>query len=624
MTHTGTAPRTPSRMPTHPVPGHPRRVPSIRLSVLTAALTLPLMASTPPDRPSATDGGRNVTVALFTTRDLRSVVVTPLAADAWTAACATCNHVPLTAPLLPHAGDTYAGGTLRIADTADPTASRTATGLWHVRLDTHGTQVILTLPSERYVAAVLAAEAAPAEPSQSLRALAIVARTFALNGPHFQAAPGQLPADLCDSTQCQALRLAPVPPAIADAVSATTGETLWFQGTRAQVFFSQHCGGITEDAVALWPPETHGEPPHAAPYLRSHADPYCLRTGAAAWHATISLADLNTIARQQNWHLPTSVAAVTIAERTPSGRARLLTFRSADGRQSAVSAGALRLAVGRALGWNRIRSDLYDLALRNGSLVFDGRGHGHGAGLCQAGAMQMAKDGRDARTILAFYFPGTHLGISPQDDGWQDEQLGPIHIRSTAPLLADTRTAIERAWHLALTRFPVANPTPPAIVFAPTTELFRQLTAQPGWDLASTRGTTITLQPATVFQRTGASQADTLLHECLHVLIEAEATDRAPLWLREGLPEVLAGDQVSAAALPKRPLLAGGRIGTPATLAHDAALDRKLQQPATAAEAIAAHRLAAARVRPILRRYGLPAARAWLSTGVPATEIPNK
>ena len=67
--------------------------------------------------------------------------------------------------------------------------------------------VVVTLPSERYVAAVLNAEAAPNEPAQSLQALAIVARTYALNGSHFTPQSGELPADLCDSTQCQAMRL---------------------------------------------------------------------------------------------------------------------------------------------------------------------------------------------------------------------------------------------------------------------------------------------------------------------------------------------------------------------------------------------------------------------------------
>jgi hypothetical protein len=94
-------------------------------------------------------------------------------------------------------------------------------------------------------------------------------------------------------------------------------------------------------------------------------------------------------------------------------------------------------------------------------------------------------------------------------------------------------------------RFPPRHAVAPEIVFAPTTEIFRQLTAQPGWDLAGTQ--------AQQFDRVAAGRGRAarilddaapaaLLHEMLHVLVEAEASAQTPLWLREGLVEVLAGE----------------------------------------------------------------------------------
>ena len=44
-----------------------------------------------------------------------------------------------------------------------------------------------------------------------------------------------------------------------------------------------------------------------------------------------------------------------------------------------------------------------------------------------------------------------------------------------------------------------------------------------------------------------ATASATLLHEMLHVLVEAEASERTPLWLREGLVEVLAGETAGSA-----------------------------------------------------------------------------
>ena len=104
--------------------------------------------------------------------------------------------------------------------------------------------MVLTLPSERYVAAVLNAEAAPGEPAESLRALAILARTYALNGSHYTASPGHLAADLCDSTECQAMRPGHVSAAIEDATQATAGETLWFGGAAARRFSSARTAAV--------------------------------------------------------------------------------------------------------------------------------------------------------------------------------------------------------------------------------------------------------------------------------------------------------------------------------------------------------------------------------------------
>ena len=160
--------------------------------------------------------------------------------------------------------------------------------------------VVATIPSERYVAAVLNAEAASDEPAQSLRALAILARTYALNGQHYAAAAGHLAADLCDSTQCEAMQLRTPPATIEAAVRATAGETLWFGGRRAEVFFSQSCGGQTEAAGAVW------SRLRGIPYLPSHADPYCVKRDAAAWHAEVPLAARRLALPALGWRRRTS------------------------------------------------------------------------------------------------------------------------------------------------------------------------------------------------------------------------------------------------------------------------------------------------------------------------------
>jgi stage II sporulation protein D len=531
------------------------------------------------------DGGRDVSVLLFSTRRLTAVTLTPLSSNTWISVCATCVRKPLTAPLeLKGTKELFAGGKLNVTD-KESHQEKSATGLWRLRSDDDGIDVVLTLPSERYVAAVLNAEAMSDEAPEALRALAIVARTYALNGPHFSAPPPHLSADLSDSTECQAMRLGAVSTAIENAVRDTAGETLWFQGRRAEVFFSEHCGGMTEDAAAVWP-RLHG-----ATYLSSHADPYCLRRGTAAWHTEVSLAELTSIASAQGWRLPDPLVAAQVAERSRSHRVLRVAFSGGGSHSAIIGASALRLGIDRALGWNRIRSDRYEVALRGGVLVFDGRGYGHGVGLCQTGAAEMASEHKSAEEILRFYFPGAVVRIGPDDNGWRITNTPSLTVRSIEMESPLENEKLEQTWREALQRFPSHKTLHPEITFAPSTELFRQMTSQPGWTLASTRGAQIVLQPTTLLSRNGSNARKVLLHEMLHVLVESEASDRAPLWLREGIVEELAG-----------------KAGTSGVAMSDEAIDGALLNATSAGS----------RVHVLAARYGMSTLRGWLSSGPPS------
>ena len=536
------------------------------------------------------DGGRDVSVALFSTRVVQRVTIAPLDAGAWTSLCAACARYPLKNELQwSGASALFAGGRLRVVDEQSH-EERSAAGLWHLQTNQDGTDVILTMPSERYVAAVLNAEANAAEPAASLQALAIVVRTYALNGRHYKPASGHLAADLCDSTQCQAMHFGPISQRIDDAVRQTAGETLWFHRKHAEVYFSENCGGLTEDVSAAWPAL------RGASYLNSHRDPYCLRRGPSAWHAEVTLHDFLPIAAAQHWQIPRAVDEATVIKRSGSHRPLLIELsRGAD--RSRVDAQALRFAIDRALGWNQVRSSQYDVAIRDGKLVFDGRGYGHGVGLCQAGATEMASEQKSSQEILAFYFPGAHVGIGPEDSGWQTTQAGTLTLRSVAPLTAGRLKDIEGLWKQAQQRFPPRKPVLSEVIFAPSTELFRQMTRQPGWVAASTSGSTIVLAPCA---GAGRSSDATLLHEMLHVLVEAESNSRTPLWLREGLVAELSHES-----------------GHPPMAMQPRAIDEALVNPASQSADAKAHKAAAARVHAMIARYGFSSVRGWLTAGVP-------
>jgi stage II sporulation protein D len=61
------------------------------------------------------------------------------------------------------------------------------------------------------------------------------------------------------------------------------------------------------------------------------------------------------------------------------------------------------------VGTTSIPSVFFELELSDGEIVISGRGSGHGVGLCQWGAQEMALRGNDYQAILKYYYPGTRL-----------------------------------------------------------------------------------------------------------------------------------------------------------------------------------------------------------------------
>jgi stage II sporulation protein D len=466
-----------------------------------------------------------------------------------------------------------------------------AAGQWTVEVRTTGLRILLTTSTERYALAALSGESATDEPLESLKAMAVVARTFAQANAHRHATEG---FDFCDSTHCQALHFSSARPSVEQAVQATTGETLWSGAQQAQAFATQHCGGEAEDVSSVWP-ILH------APYLHTHSDPYCLRRSTALWHADISVAQLARILHEQHWKAPAQIEAIHIVKRTPSGRAQVIEVVG-QGKRDEISASSLHFALDRALGWNQLRSDWYEITLNNGTVQFEGRGYGHGVGLCQAGSFEMARESRNYRDILNFYFPGTQVRITPNDTGWKQASGAGWTLTATDSSQSLVQAG-NSAWARAQFLFPPKLSVHPVVRLMPSTDLFRQVTNEPGWMLASTSGANIVLQPLSVLRSHGG-ESSTLLHEFLHVLVEQEADSKTPLWFREGLVESLAGPDQQYSEKMQIP-----------------EIENALAHPLSMPESQHAHAASAQLVQRLIERYGLQTVRSWLQSGVPATAL---
>lgn len=205
------------------------------------------------------------------------------------------------------------------------------------------------------------------------------------------------------------------------AVAGTAGLVLKYGGRSVDAPYSAACGGETASADEVW--RSGG-----APYLRRVSDRipgteryYCDAAPRFAWTRTLESAELDGALRQYLRSYtsvsaagPGHATAVTIAERTPSGRVGRLVIETDAGRFS-LRGNDVRYVL-RPPGGEILNSTYFSVETENGAggslrrLIIRGNGWGHGIGMCQWGAIGRARAGQDFRSILRTYYPGTDVG----------------------------------------------------------------------------------------------------------------------------------------------------------------------------------------------------------------------
>jgi stage II sporulation protein D len=582
---------------------HMRALLSLAMAI---GLALEGMRSSPPDAQAAGAAPpvrTTLRVGMWTLWHDRELVLTPAgpARRITLQSCAQCATFTLAQPASVRAqGNTVTLATpgrneradrLQLTGTVAVTAHGETVKLQNpvtISAEAGALVIVVTLPVESYVERVVASESGPADSPESLNALAIVVRTFALHEKH-----GHTDYDLCDSTHCQLLHWANSGPRVAAAHAvtlATAGETIWYRGHRALAYFSKDCGGRTASKEEIWPRA------ETVPYLPSRPDPYCTAGGGSEWASEATRAELTAALATGGIAAP-GWRQLAVARRGASGRAVTLRLDA-----SAVSAEAFRLAVGQALGWNRIPSTWFEVSEQGDRFLFHGRGWGHGVGLCQKGATAMAALGRSEHEILEQYFPGAQAADEATGQAWRRFAGNGFTLESLDGADGAYLPEIERARAEASERSGLNRSAPVTVRAFASTSAFREQTQAPGWIAGFTEGGWVGTQPLRTLAARRLLQV-TMRHEFLHALVEIEAGPNTPLWLREGLVEAWSEPGSGTSAAPALKI---------------EAIDAALAHASSETESEAAHRAAAWYAARLLDRYGRARVLGWLRSGVPA------
>ncbi len=283
-----------------------------------------------------------------------------------------------------------------------------------IAVEESGVNVVNVLPLEEYLLGVVPLEVGPRGPSEraAVEAQAVAARTYAVAhlGGH-----EEMGFDVFGTVEDQAYGgIAVERPEATEAVRATAGRILTYDGLPIRAYYHSTCGGRTA-AVE----EVMDRPP--APYLRAVRDTapdgsaWCSISPRFRWTERWGPEELDGRVRDELARMfgtePAELGRLDRARvlaRTPSGRVRSLAF-AGPGAELEVERLDIRFALRDAEGGILGSTDFEIVPREDGVLELSGRGFGHGAGMCQWGAIARARAGQTFEQILAAYYPGAEL-----------------------------------------------------------------------------------------------------------------------------------------------------------------------------------------------------------------------
>lgn len=280
-------------------------------------------------------------------------------------------------------GEAWRGKTLRV-NGAGPiqAAGKRLVGDIVVRTEGQRIGLVNVLPLEEYVAGVVAKEMPRSFPLEALKAQAVAARTYAMQKKLAQL---DAPYHLAATVISQVYGGLEAHDSLARrAAEETRGQVLTWGMEPIEAYFHASCGGETEsglDALA-----------RDLPYLQRVGCP-CSDLPSTHWSTHLAPREVQALVG--------GAKQVEVQSRTPTGRAR----RLALGNGRSVDAVTFRAR----LGYTRVKSLRFQVMERDDGWKVEGRGYGHGAGLCQWGAKLHAEKGNKFNMILELYYPGTTL-----------------------------------------------------------------------------------------------------------------------------------------------------------------------------------------------------------------------
>lgn len=257
-----------------------------------------------------------------------------------------------------------------------------------------------------YLSGVVESEGGGGRHEEYYKVQAIMSRTYAVKYINRHKKDG---FQLCDQVHCQAYhQKLTYTPEIRKAVIATDHQVMIdVKGKLIDGFFHANCGGQTSEPHYVWN--------ESIPYLTSFRDTFCIHTKQAKWETKILQSEWQKYLVEQ-FAYPLHDSLFT---------QKIFTFEQPE-RLAFYHGSELGIPLRDLRTKFNLKSTFFDCFPEGEYVVLRGRGFGHGVGLCQEGAMRMAKSGFFAEQILQFYFPGAVIKIKQDNTYFEQPEKSPF------------------------------------------------------------------------------------------------------------------------------------------------------------------------------------------------------
>ena len=235
---------------------------------------------------------------------------------------------------------------------------------------------------EKYVAGVVKAEGGSGKNIEYFKTQAVIARTYLCKYYDKHLTDRY---NVCDNTHCQAFNGLSSDTIINNAAMETHGQVILSQDSTLIISaFHSNCGGETASSEDVW---LTGQP-----YLKSKIDPYCNGSRNTMWEKSIGINEWQEYLKKSGYTGSTNDSSIfNFAQKT-----RLVNY----------NIGSFKIPLRIMRADLDLRSAYFSVTADGDSIIFKGRGYGHGVGLCQEGAMTMAAKGFTYKQIIDFYYTG--------------------------------------------------------------------------------------------------------------------------------------------------------------------------------------------------------------------------